>query len=97
MPGYMIHGRFTPQGVKDIKSLPDRLKQDRVAIQGAGARVVGIWVTFGRYDVMAVIDAPDDQTAAVVALGLAGEGNLTTETVRALSEDEFAQVVQRLP
>ncbi|MCL4534858.1 MAG: GYD domain-containing protein [Bacteroidetes bacterium] len=44
-----------------------------------------------------MIDAPDDQTVAVGVLRQASQGNLTTQTMRAFSEDEFAQIVSRLP
>ena len=97
MPGYICYATFTQQGLKDLKSAPEIIKQSKANLEKMGVKVVGVWATFGRYDLVAIFDAPDDYTAATVALISSARGNWTTETVRALSEDEFAQVVQRLP
>ena len=97
MPGYICYMKFTQQGLKDIKGSPERIKQAKANVEKTGAKMVGIWATFGRYDLVAIVDAPNDYVAAGIALTGCSDGLWTTETVRALSEDEFAQVVQRLP
>lgn len=97
MPGYIGLYKFTQQGLADIKGASERINQAKAVAEKMGIRVVGVWVTMGEYDMVAVGDAPDDQTIAAFALGLATLGNVTTQTLRALSEEEFAQVVSRLP
>ena len=97
MAGYISYCTFTQEGLKNLKSITDIVKQAKANLQKTGVRTVGVWFTFGHYDIVAVFDAPDDFTAATVALNASARGNYTTQTVRALSEDEFAQVVQRLP
>jgi len=97
MPGYIYYIKFTQQGINNLKALPERIKQGKANVEKAGAKMVGIWATFGRYDLVAIVDAPNDYTAAGIALAGCSDGLWTTETARALSEDEFAQVVQRLP
>ena len=62
-----------------------------------GIRNVGMWVTMGEYDGIAVWDAPDDQAMAAFTLSMASQGILTTRTMRALSEEEFAKTVSKLP
>ena len=61
-----------------------------------GGKVVGVWVTMGQYDLIAIGDFPDDQAEALWALALSKQGNVTTQSMRALSEEEFAQVVGRM-
>ena len=51
----------------------------------------------GVYDLVIIGEAPDDQTILAFTLALARAGNVTSTTMRALSEEEFAQVVARLP
>lgn len=97
MAGYISYCTFTQEGLKNLKSAPEIVKQAKANLQKMGVKTVGVWFTFGHYDIVAVFDAPDDYAAAVVALNSSARGNWTTQTVRALSEDEFAQVVQRLP
>jgi uncharacterized protein with GYD domain len=97
MAGYIGLFKYTQQGITNIKGSPERIKQAKAAAEKMGIRVVGVWVTMGQYDLVTVADAPDDQTMGAFILALASQGNVTTQTMRAFSEDEFAQVVGRLP
>jgi uncharacterized protein with GYD domain len=97
MPGYIGLLKFTQQGLSDIKNSPERIKQSKALAEKMGIRPIGTWVTMGPYDLVIIGEAPDDQTMAAFTLALAKAGNVTTTTMRALSEEEFAQVVARLP
>ncbi len=97
MPGYIGLLKYTQQGLADIKNAPERINQSKALAEKMGIRPIGTWVTMGPYDLVIVGDAPDDQTMAAFALALGMAGNATTTTMRALSEEEFAQVVARLP
>ena len=97
MPGYVTLYKFTQQGVSTIKDSPQRIKQVKALAEKMGIKVVGVWVTMGEYDLIAIADVPDDQTAAAFALIVAKQGNVTTQTMRAFSEDEYAQLVGKVP
>jgi len=97
MPGYIILHKLTQQGATNVKSLPERIKHATEDAKNLGARVIGTWVTMGEYDMVAVVDAPDDATMALIALKVGIKGNVTTQTLRAFSEDEFAKIAAKLP
>lgn len=97
MPAYITLYKFTSQGLANIKGSPERIKQAKAAIEKMGGRAIGVWVTMGEYDLVAIGEAPDDQTMAAFVLATAGLGNVTTQTMRAFSEEEFAQIVSKLP
>jgi len=97
MPGYISLYKFTEQGLANIKESPQRIKDAKAFAEKLGMKVIGVWVTMGEYDLVSVGDAQNDEVIALFALALAGQGNVTTQTMRALSEDEFAQVVSKLP
>jgi uncharacterized protein with GYD domain len=97
MPGYICLMKFTHEGISSVKDSPKRMAAIKAATEQMGARVVGVWVTMGRCDLVAVVDAPDDHTAGVLSLMLGSQGNVTTETMRAFSEDEYAELVAKLP
>ncbi len=97
MPGYIQLVKFTPQGTTSVKQGPDRMNQVKAIAQEAGVRHVGTWVTMGQYDLVAIWDAPDDQAMAAFALRVLSLGFGSAQTMRALSEEEFAQVVAKLP
>ena len=97
MPGYITLFKWTKKGLSEVKASPERIKANRALVEKMGGRLIGVWVTMGEYDLIAVSEAPDDQTAARVALLVAGSGYATTQTMRAFSEDEFAEIVGKLP
>ena len=96
MPGYASLIKYTQQGLANIKDSPQRMKDSRAAAEKLGIRIVGMWVTMGAYDLVVVLDAPDDETMGVFMLSVAGQGKVTTQTMRAFSEEEFAQIVAKL-
>jgi uncharacterized protein with GYD domain len=97
MPAYITLYKFTPQGLATIKQLPDRVKAAKALAEKTGGRTIGVWMTLGEYDLVAVSEGPDDQAAALATLGIAMQGNVTSVTMKAFSEEEFAQIVGRLP
>jgi uncharacterized protein with GYD domain len=66
-------------------------------VERAGAKVIGWWWTQGRYDMVIVIEAPDDETASALALSMGMAGNVRTETMRAYDRDEMLRIIQKLP
>jgi len=62
-----------------------------------GGTAIGVYGTIGQSDLVAVWQAPDDETAAKLALGTAQPGNVTTKMLRAFSEDELGTLVAALP
>ena len=80
----------------DAKSLPDQIGKAKQMFQKMGVRLVGVWLTMGEYDGVAVYDAPDDQTMAAVLMSQEMRGLGMTHTMRAFSEDEINQIVNRM-
>ena len=87
MPGYIALMKFTGKGVATAKELAEKM----------GVRIIGVWWTLGEYDLVGVAEAPDDQTMAAFMLAAAGQGYFTSQTMRAFSEDGFAQIASKLP
>ena len=97
MPTYVTLYRYTSQGIKNVKDSPSRIKKAKKAIAEAGGKIKGVYVTMGRYDLVAVSEFPSEEAAAAFLLGQASQGNVTTETLRAFTEDEFAKIVSSIP
>jgi uncharacterized protein with GYD domain len=62
-----------------------------------GVNVKEILWTLGRYDLVLVIDAPNDETISRLALGLGMGGNAKTETLKAFSAQTMEQILKGLP
>ena len=53
-------------------------------------------MTLGRYDVVEIFEAPDDETAAQILVAVTRDGNVTTETLRAFTREEAEEIVRGL-
>src|SRR5438128_6363889 len=97
MPTYVQLVTFTPQGARNVKESPARLRQAREAIEQAGGRFIASYYTQGRYNLIVINEMPDEQTALSFSLGTLMQGNVTTETLRAFTPEEFAAACAKLP
>lgn len=93
MPVYITLIRWTDQGRKDVATLPDRAEYVSKRVEDSGAKILGNYVTMGRYDQVAVTEAPDDETIAKLALLIAGRGNAITETLRGWTMAEARKII----
>ena len=60
MPAYDVLYRFTDQGRKDIKGTVRRAAEVRKMNEERGFKVLGHYWTQGRYDLVTVVDAPNE-------------------------------------
>jgi len=97
MPTYIIMSKWTAQGLQNIRQSPTRLEAGRKAYEAAGMKMTDFYMTTGRYDMVAIVEAPDDVTLAKAILVSAAQGNFTTETCRAFTEGEYRQIIGGIP
>lgn len=93
MPTYVTLYNWTQQGIADYKNAPARMKAAREAMEAAGGKVHGFYITMGEYDGVVIVEAPNDEAAAKVLLATGAQGNVSTETMRAFTESEFTDLV----
>ena len=96
MPTYITLLNWTQQGVQNIKESPSRLEQAKAATAAAGGEMTAFYMTLGQYDMVAVIEAPDDATYAKVMLSIASQGGTRSQTLRAFTEDEYREIIASL-
>ena len=96
MPTFVVLGTYTEQGARTIKDSPKREEAFRRLCEKQNARVKDVYRTMGRYDVAAVVDAPDDVTMSALLYSLAALGNLRTETLRAFTAQETEAALGRV-
>jgi uncharacterized protein with GYD domain len=97
MATYIMLVSWTQDGVKNIKKSPDRLAAGKKAFQSFGGEMKEFYLTMGRYDMVVVAEAPDDEAMAKIALAISSGGAVRTETLRAFPEDEYREIVAALP
>ncbi len=97
MPTYMYQVAYTPESLAaQIKDPQDRLQVVGRQIEGTGARIIAGGFTFGEYDVVALIEAPDDTTMTAVAIAIAAAGAIrSSRTTRVLSGAEWVEALKK--
>ena len=94
MPTYVTLINWTDQGVKNFKDTVDRADKAQEAWSKIGVSFKDIYWTIGPYDIVAVVEAPDEESATAALLMVASQGNTRTATLRAFNRDEMTRVVQ---
>jgi uncharacterized protein with GYD domain len=97
MATYVSLLRYTEQGIRNVKESPARLDAAKKAYQAAGAELKQFFLLMGKYDILIVSEAPNDEAVGKVALALGALGNVRTETYRAFPEPEFRKLISGLP
>ena len=65
---------ITDEGMRNIKYSPQHVQALRQAVEGAGGRMPHIYLTMGQYDLIAVIEAPSDDTCVSITPGFVQPG-----------------------
>ena len=94
MPIFILLSTLTEQGVRTLKSNPERLRQVNQDVEELGAKVLHQWATLGEFDFVNVVEAPDIATVAKVSVALSARGSTRIETLPALSVDEFLTTLE---
>ena len=92
MPTYIALLSWTGKGVGAVKDSPSRLDAGREAFKKLGVNIKDTYLTMGQYDLVCIIEAPDDETYAAALLSLGAQGNVKTETLKAFNEDQYRKI-----
>jgi uncharacterized protein with GYD domain len=96
MPHYVTLMRWTSQGVAGLPAWRERVEEGERIIEEAGGCLVGVYATLGRYDVVEIFEAPNDELAVEILMKLQRFGAEHTETLRAFTREEAEEIIRRL-
>jgi uncharacterized protein with GYD domain len=91
MPTYVVLYNLTEQGRSEIKNLADRMDEAQSRAESQGIRILGNYVTMGLYDVVTIVEAPNDEAVARGAAAILERGNVSSITMRAFTTAEWRQ------
>ena len=95
MPTYVSLIHWTDQGIKDYKDSTSRAADFTKLAESAGGRIREILWTVGEYDLVTVVDFPDDETATATLLQVGALGNIRSNTLRAFNAEEMGAITAR--
>ena len=96
MATYVVLTKFTDQGIRNAKDLPTRAEAFKQMAKTLGATVKELFWTQGRYDIVTIVEAPDEISATALNLSISALGNVRTELLRAFSPAEMMTIVDKM-
>jgi uncharacterized protein with GYD domain len=93
---YVVLANFTDQGIRSAKESPKRADAFKQMAKTFGVTVKDLFWTQGRYDVVTIVEAPDESSVMSLSLSLGALGNVRTETLRAFSAADMTTIVGKM-
>jgi uncharacterized protein with GYD domain len=97
MPKFLIEASYTLDGIKGVQSKGGTSRRDAVAAvaESVGGKLESFHFAFGDRDAYVIVDLPDNESAAAVALTVNAAGGATVRTVPLLTPDEVDAAAKR--
>ena len=96
MQTYIFLVNFTEAGMGEIKDTIERAHAFENMAKKSGVTLKVLCWTMGRYDVIAVFDAPDDETTTALRFSVASLGSVRVEILRAFSFEEMGGILGKM-
>ena len=91
MATYIVLGNFTDQGIRSAKDTTKRAEAFK-----AGVKVKEVYWTLGQYDIVTILEAPDEETVTALGLSAGAMGNIRTQTLRAFGNEEIGRILAKM-
>jgi uncharacterized protein with GYD domain len=95
MPVYVMLTTLTDEGRKTIKNNPERIKEVNKEVEAMGVQILSQYSLLGPYDFINILEGPDNETIAKVAMELGSRGTLQTMTMAAFPVDILIQTLKK--
>lgn len=77
MATYLVQVSYTPEALSALIAKPqNRAAVVKKAVENLGGTYVGSWLAFGDYDLVLLIEMPNNVAAAALAIAAAAGGSL---------------------
>ncbi|UPK15874.1 GYD domain-containing protein (plasmid) [Bradyrhizobium sp. 155] len=96
MTTYVMLANWTEQGIQKAKDSPRRLDAAKKAVKDMSGEIKSFYLTMGDFDMVVILEAPDDAVAARFSLQLGMLGNVRTRTLKAFPEAAYREIINSL-
>lgn len=96
MACYVVLCNFTDQGIGAVRDTVKRADTAKENAAKLGVNMKEIYWTLGEYDIVTLLEAPDEQSVTAFGLALASLGNVKTQTLRAFTRDETLAILKKI-
>jgi uncharacterized protein with GYD domain len=97
MPKYRFEGSYTVRGEEGVRSKGGSDRRDAVAnaVKSVGGELECFYYEFGDSEVFSIVDLPDDEAAAALALIINASGGATVKTTVLLTPEQVDEASDR--
>ena len=97
MPKFLIEAAYTLEGVRGVQSAGGSARRDAVAkvAESVGGTLEGFYFGFGERDAYVILDLPDNEAAAAVAITVNASGGASVKTTVLLTPEEVDAAAKR--
>jgi len=96
MAMYVSLLQFTDQGIRNVKDTINRAAAATAEAEKMGAKINQSLWTMGAYDLVLLLDAPDDETVSAFSIKLGSLGNVKSQTMRAFRQEEMERILAKI-
>jgi uncharacterized protein with GYD domain len=99
MPRFLIIANYSAEGARGLMAAGGSARRTAVekAVSGLGGRLETFDFAFGGDDAYVIVDLPDSESAAALALTVSGAGTVHARTVVLLTPDQLDRAAQLRP
>ena len=96
MPIYVVLGNWTQKSIETIKNFPERLEEAKKVFKSCGVKTKELVFTMGRYDVVAIVEAQNEEAITKAVLSWGSRGFLRTETLTGFTPEKIVELVKAI-
>lgn len=94
MPHYLILSTLTDEGLKTLKTKPDRIMEVNKEIEAMGVKIHKQYALLGTYDFANIVEAPDNESVMKMSVEIGARGSVHMTTFPAIPVDEFIKKIK---
>lgn len=94
MAVYIMLTTLTDEGRKTVKANPERIREVNKEVEAMGVKVMAQYALMGQYDFINILEAPGNEAVVKVAVELSSRGTLQTNTLAAMTLDDFVATLK---
>lgn len=83
---------WTDLGIREVWDASKRTDKAMALAKSSGGELEHVFMTMGSFDLVAIIEMPDDETMAKFTLASAMGGHIRTTTLKALDEATYREL-----
>jgi len=99
MAYYLLQAAFTPESwAALVKNPQDPRERHAAMMKNVGGKLESYWFTFGEYDVAAILQVPDNVTAAAISIAASAAGGVkAVKTTPLMTVEEGLEALRKVP